>query len=236
MHCTRHPISRSLCLPHGSAHARLAAEDLARAGFLRTGEALFGADLDHRACERRRRLGVANQRAARVRQRVYRYERKRPGGRYDWPMRPRARARAGVVRHRQHARGLRRQDSLGRPDGCTTRRYFLAQFPTHPRSEKGMIIDVNACLGHYPFRQLRFNTAATMIDLMDRNGIDRAVVSSLYAVFYRDAHRGNEELREATQRHTSRFIPVATVNPKYVGWERDLAQAIETWKMKVVTL
>ena len=99
-----------------------------------------------------------------------------------------------------------------------------------------MIIDINACLGHYPFRQLRFNTADKMIGLMDRSGIDRAVVSSLHAVFYRDAHRGNEELYEETKHHGTRFVPVATVNPKYVGWERDLAQAVEQWKMKIVTL
>ncbi|MBI4626535.1 MAG: amidohydrolase family protein [Verrucomicrobia bacterium] len=99
-----------------------------------------------------------------------------------------------------------------------------------------MIIDVNACLGHYPFRSLRFNTAEKMLGLMDRNGIDRALVSSLHAVFYRDAHRGNEELFEDTKSHGSRFIPVATVNPKYVGWERDLAEAVERWKMKIVTL
>jgi len=99
-----------------------------------------------------------------------------------------------------------------------------------------MIIDVNACLGHYPFRQLRFNTAEKMIGLMDRNGIERAVVSSLHAVFFRDAHRGNEELFAEIKPHGSRFIPVATINPKYVGWERDLAQAVETWKMKVVML
>ena len=68
------------------------------------------------------------------------------------------------------------------------------------------------------------------------NGIDRAVVSSLHAVFYRDAHRGNLELQEETKPHGSRFIPVATVNPKYVGWERDLAESIERWKMKAVTL
>ena len=99
-----------------------------------------------------------------------------------------------------------------------------------------MIIDLNASLGHYPFRSLRHRTAAELIGLMDRNGIDRAVVSSLPAVFYRDAHRGNEELLAETKAHGSRLIPVATVNPKYAGWERDLAEAVETWKMKVVTL
>lgn len=99
-----------------------------------------------------------------------------------------------------------------------------------------MIIDVNASLGHYPFRPLRFNTAEKMIGLMERSGISRAVVSSLPAVFYRDAHRGNEELLAETRAHGSRFVPVATVNPRYVGWERDLAQAVGEWKMKAVTL
>ncbi len=99
-----------------------------------------------------------------------------------------------------------------------------------------MIIDVNACLGHYPFRKLRHARADQMIGLMNRNGIDRAVVTSLHSVFYRDAHRGNEDLLAETKPHGSRFIPVATVNPKYVGWERDLAEAVERWKMKVVTL
>lgn len=99
-----------------------------------------------------------------------------------------------------------------------------------------MIIDVNASLGHYPFRALRHNTAETMLRLMDRNGIDRAVVSSLPSVFYRDAHRGNEELLAATKPHGGRFIPVATANPNYVGWERDLVEAVENWKMRAVML
>ncbi|MBI4622957.1 MAG: metal-dependent hydrolase, partial [Verrucomicrobia bacterium] len=99
-----------------------------------------------------------------------------------------------------------------------------------------MIIDVNASLGHYPFRQLRHTTAESLLGLMDRTQIDRAVVSSLHAVFYRDAHRGNEELFESVQRHRDRLVPVATINPKYAGWERDLEEAVEKWKMKAVAL
>ncbi len=99
-----------------------------------------------------------------------------------------------------------------------------------------MIIDVNAFLGHYPFRSLRFNTAPKLLGLMDCHGIDRAVVSSLHAVFYRDAHQGNVELVEETASNRDRLIPVATINPRYVGWRQDLKQAIEDWKMKAVTL
>lgn len=99
-----------------------------------------------------------------------------------------------------------------------------------------MIIDINAYLGHYPFRSVRYKTADQLIELMDRSGITKALVSSLPAVFYRDAHEGNAELYEETQRYPNRLIPVATVNPKYVGWQQDLRQCIEQWKMKAVTL
>lgn len=99
-----------------------------------------------------------------------------------------------------------------------------------------MIIDVNAYLGHYPFRQLSATSAPKLIELMDAGGIDRAAVSSLHAVFYRDAHRGNAELHEEIKPYGDRFIPIATVNPKYIGWQRDLAECVERWKMKAVTL
>ncbi len=99
-----------------------------------------------------------------------------------------------------------------------------------------MIVDINVGLGHYPFRSLRNNSASTMLALMDRNGIDLAVVTSLAGVFYRDVHRGNEELMAETKPHGRRFVPVATINPRYVGWERDLAECIENWKMRAVQL
>lgn len=99
-----------------------------------------------------------------------------------------------------------------------------------------MIIDINATLGHYPFRQLAATTPQSMLALMDRWSIDRALVSSLHSVFYRDAHRGNTELLEHIQSHPERFIGVATVNPKYVGWRRDLEECMDRMKLKAVTL
>jgi predicted TIM-barrel fold metal-dependent hydrolase len=99
-----------------------------------------------------------------------------------------------------------------------------------------MIIDVNAFLGHYPFRRLRFTSAVRMIEHMDTHGIDMAVVSSLNAVFYRDAHSGNEELLQEVRQFPDRLIPIATVNPKYVGWERDLEDSVKRFGAKGVTL
>lgn len=99
-----------------------------------------------------------------------------------------------------------------------------------------MIIDINAGLGHYAFRSLAANTPEAMLRLMDRHGIARAVVSSLPALFYRDTHRGNEELFAQTETHRARFVPIATANPAYVGWERDLAESVERWHTKAVVL
>lgn len=87
-----------------------------------------------------------------------------------------------------------------------------------------MIIDVNAYLGHWPFRQLRHNTASGLLKLMDENGIDKAMVSSINAIFYKNCHSGNEELAAETKAHRDRLIPLATLNPQYPGWEDDLKQ------------
>jgi len=99
-----------------------------------------------------------------------------------------------------------------------------------------MIIDLHAHLGHYPFRRLRNNTAPGLLDLMNRNGIDKAVVSSLNSVFYRNVHEGNRELRAAIRVAPDRLIPLATVNPMYAGWEHDLDEAILDWGWKGVYL
>ena len=99
-----------------------------------------------------------------------------------------------------------------------------------------MIIDINVQVGAYPFRALPHRTAAELAAHLEQNGITRALVSSLPAVFYRDTHRGNEEMYAETQARRDRLIPIATINPKYAGWERDLQQAVKEWGMKAVAL
>ncbi|HUT91699.1 MAG TPA: amidohydrolase family protein [Thermoguttaceae bacterium] len=86
-----------------------------------------------------------------------------------------------------------------------------------------MIVDTNAYLGHFAFRQLRHNTPDALLELMDAKGIDRAMVSSADAVTYRNTQPANEELAAATKPHRDRLIPFAVVNPFYAGWKDDLA-------------
>jgi hypothetical protein len=58
---------------------------------------------------------------------------------------------------------------------------------------------------------------------MDSAGIERALVSSLTAVFRQNVAECNEELRAALAPHRDRLIPLAVMNPGYPGWEADLS-------------
>ncbi len=90
-----------------------------------------------------------------------------------------------------------------------------------------MLIDVNTYIGHWPFRQLRHNTAEALLRRMDQHGIDRAVVGSIHGVFYKNVHLANEELAEQTRNHRDRLLPFATLDPNYPGWEEDLRRCAE---------
>ncbi|MBL7189497.1 MAG: amidohydrolase family protein [Phycisphaerae bacterium] len=94
-----------------------------------------------------------------------------------------------------------------------------------------MIIDVNAYLGHFAFRRLRHNTAASLLALMDSKQIDKAVVSSASAITYRNAQAGNEEVAEEIRGHSDRLIPFAVINPFYAGWQDDLKTCHEEFGM-----
>jgi len=99
-----------------------------------------------------------------------------------------------------------------------------------------MIIDVNAYLGHFAFRRLRHNTAASLLALMDAKKIDRAIVSSAGAITYRNTQAGNEELAEEVRGHSDRLLPFAVVNPFYAGWQDDLRICHEQFGMKGLRL
>jgi predicted TIM-barrel fold metal-dependent hydrolase len=66
---------------------------------------------------------------------------------------------------------------------------------------------------------------------MDENGIDKAVVSSINGIFYKNCHAGNEELAAEMRAHRDRLIPFATLNHQYPGWKDDLKQCREDFGM-----
>ena len=95
-----------------------------------------------------------------------------------------------------------------------------------------MLIDVNAYLGHWAFRQLRQNTARELVRLMDRKEIDLAVVSSASAIMYKNSQAGNEELARDIRRYRDRLIPFAVINPTYADWEHDLGVCAEDFGVR----
>ena len=59
-----------------------------------------------------------------------------------------------------------------------------------------MIFDINAWIGTWPFRYLTDSDAHGVAGRMVRAGIDRAVVSSIEAIFHRNPQPANERLAE----------------------------------------
>ncbi|WP_121744873.1 amidohydrolase family protein [Natronorubrum halophilum] len=102
-----------------------------------------------------------------------------------------------------------------------------------PREET--IVDANAYVGRWPFHP--FDASAEgLLETMDRKGVDKAVVSSLGSVFYRDPQHGNQELARDIEGHKERLIPFATIDPTFPGWEDDLRHCVRDLGMRGVRL
>jgi hypothetical protein len=88
-----------------------------------------------------------------------------------------------------------------------------------------MLLDINAHVGHWPFKRLMNNTCAALLDRMNKFGVDTSVISNLNGVFYKDTQSANEELYDeikSSKKFANRFIPFAVMNPTYAGWQNDL--------------
>ncbi len=86
-----------------------------------------------------------------------------------------------------------------------------------------MIIDCNANLGNWPFRRTQYNDPASLLERIGRVGIEQAWVTLLDAVMYKNVHAGNEPLAEMVADYGA-LMPVATINPMWPAWEKDIAQ------------
>lgn len=102
-----------------------------------------------------------------------------------------------------------------------------------------MLLDINAYVGHWPFKQLKYNTCAGRLERMNRFGIDTSVISNLNGAFYKNTQSANQELYEELKtdsRFDRRFIPFAVINPIYAGWKEDLEICISKMGMKGVRI
>ncbi len=96
--------------------------------------------------------------------------------------------------------------------------------------------DLNAWLGVWPFRSLRDNTPKTLLARLQRAGIKAAAVSQIEAALHRNVQPANEKLAEAVEPFEKQLIPMATINPRFPGWEEHLRRCDEVLGMKGVRL
>ena len=99
-----------------------------------------------------------------------------------------------------------------------------------------MIIDFFAGIGDWSFRKLKHRTADKMVNLLKKEGIDKAVVYSIYSILAKDCMEGNPEISEATNQYPESFIPYAVINPAFPGWERDFVTCFDTMGFKGLRL
>lgn len=101
-----------------------------------------------------------------------------------------------------------------------------------------MLIDANSYVGHWPFRQRRYNTCATRIERMKRFGVDMALVSNLNGIFYKNPQPANEELfgELKARAFKDRFIPIAVINPIYASWRDHFKESTERMGMRGVRI
>jgi predicted TIM-barrel fold metal-dependent hydrolase len=84
------------------------------------------------------------------------------------------------------------------------------------------VVDVNTFVGAYPFRHVPHPDAASLVSVMKREGIGRALVGYLPAAWHRSPGDANRELARSLEEHGHHLVPVPVVNPSWPGWQRDL--------------
>lgn len=102
-----------------------------------------------------------------------------------------------------------------------------------------MWFDINAYIGHWPFKKLEYNTCKTLLERMNRFGVQISAVANLNGIFYKNTQSANEELLEeikSDSRFRDHFVPFAIINPIYAGWRDDLEICHKKMGMKGVRL
>lgn len=99
-----------------------------------------------------------------------------------------------------------------------------------------MLFDINTTIGHWPFRQVPHESPSELRALLRAKGITGAAVAHTHGLFYLNCHDANLELAQAISGHTGFFVGVATLNPMYAAWERDLPACREKLGLRALRL
>ncbi len=91
------------------------------------------------------------------------------------------------------------------------------------------MIDFCCDIGNYAFRQWPAADVVGTLPLMDRAGIDTALVGSIDAITYVSPHPANERLMADIKANdpAGRLIPLTVLSPVYPGVERDMEESRE---------
>ncbi|MBE6366888.1 MAG: hypothetical protein E7052_03125 [Lentisphaerae bacterium] len=99
------------------------------------------------------------------------------------------------------------------------------------------MFDVNTSIGHWPFRQLENNTPETLKNYLLQYGITGAAVAHNHAACYMNVQDANWELFRAIEEEKSGFFRgIATLNPLYAAWEKDLRCCAEQLNFRALRL
>lgn len=99
-----------------------------------------------------------------------------------------------------------------------------------------MLFDIHTATGHWPFRKVPHEDIADLWRHLAGKGITGAAVVNTHGLFYKNCHDANLELAEAIAAQGNFFVGVATLNPLYAAWERDLEDCVERLGMKALRL
>lgn len=97
-----------------------------------------------------------------------------------------------------------------------------------------MIIDLNACAGHWPFHPVAGDLRAVRASLR-ACGVDRVCVSPLEAAWRRNPHLCNADLYRAAEAFEEVW-PVPVLDPTVATWREELARAARQPRVRLVKL
>ncbi len=100
-----------------------------------------------------------------------------------------------------------------------------------------MITDVNVNLSRWPSRRLPHDETPILVKKLRTSGITQAWASSFDGLLHQDISVVNQRLADdCKQLGEGILVPFGCINPKLIGWQKDLSQCSEKHQMPGIRL